>query len=96
MNPSKVVRAHTKKLTDLPNIGRVLADDLRLLGIEEPEDLVGLDPYKMYEQLCDITGRRQDPCVIDVFISITRFTAGEDPRPWWTYTAERKRALAAK
>ena len=31
-----------------------------------------------------------DPCVIDVFISITRFINGDSPKPWWEYTAERK------
>ena len=35
------------------------------------------------------SGSRQDPCVLDVFLSITRFLAGEEPRRWWAYTAER-------
>lgn len=96
MNPSKVIRDQTKKLTDLPNIGKKLEGDLKLLGIEEPRDLVGVDPYKMYEELCVITGHRQDPCVIDVFISIIRFIGGEEPKPWWAYTAERKSVLDAK
>ena len=52
--------------------------------------LVGECPFAMYERLCAITGRRHDPCVIDVFMSITRFMAGEAPRPWWEYTATRK------
>jgi len=96
MNPSKVDRSRTKKLTDLPNIGKAVAADLKVLGINEPCDLVGRDPYEMYKNLCDITGHRHDPCVLDVFISITRFINGEDPRPWWAFTSERKNALAAK
>lgn len=95
MNPSKVVRERTRALTDLPNIGRAGAADLRLLGIQEPGDLVGRDPYEMYERLCELTGCRHDPCVVDVFISVTRFVEGEQPQPWWAYTAERKRRLAA-
>lgn len=94
MNPSKVVREQTKALTDLPNIGRAGAGDLQLLGIKEPSDLLGRDPYEMYERLCELTGYRHDPCVIDVFISVTRFVGGEKPQPWWAYTAERKRRLA--
>lgn len=47
----------------------------------------------MYETLCAKTGVRHDPCVIDVFISVTRFMAGETPRPWWDYTAQRKQLL---
>jgi hypothetical protein len=96
MNPNKVVREQTKKLTDLPNICKAGEADLILLGIEKPNDLSGCDPYEMYERLCDITGSRHDPCVIDVFISITRFINGDDPKPWWAYTAERKNVQAAK
>jgi len=93
MNPSKVERSRVRQLTDLPNVGKACAADLRLLGIQDPEQLVGRSPFEMYESLCSITGLYQDPCVIDVFISITRFMAGEAPRPWWDYTEERKLAV---
>lgn len=94
MKPSKVERSKTVKLTDLPNIGKASAADLQLLGLRSPQDLIGRDPFQMYEELCDRTGQRHDPCVIDVFMSITRFMAGDDARPWWDYTAERKRVMA--
>jgi hypothetical protein len=29
--------------------------------------------------------------VLDVLISVTRFMSGDDPKPWWAYTVERKR-----
>lgn len=90
MNPNKVTRENLKKLTDLPNIGKAGAKDLNLIGIHKPEQLVGKCPYKMYDSLCCITGESHDPCVIDVFISITRFIHGEKPLPWWEYTQERK------
>ena len=90
MNPAKVVRAKVMQLTDLPNIGKASAADLRLLGIETPAQLLGQNPYQMYRTLCDKTGQRHDPCVLDVFLSITRFRAGDDPYGWWYYTEERK------
>ncbi|MEI8605764.1 MULTISPECIES: helix-hairpin-helix domain-containing protein [Pseudoalteromonas] len=96
MNPSKVVRENVRKLTDLPNIGKAGAADLELLGIIKPDDLEGHDPYEMYERLCILTGSKHDPCVIDVFISVTRFFNGDEPKAWWDYTAERKRLQAAK
>jgi len=96
MNPSKVAREAVKNLTDLPNIGRAGAEDLQLIGINRPSDLIGLDPYEMYENLCKLTGSRHDPCVIDVFISVTDFMNGGDPQPWWKYTSERKRELSVK
>ncbi len=93
MNPNKVDRRRVKLLTDLPNIGPACAADLRLLGIHEPGQLAGMNPYAMYDKLCEITARRQDPCVLDVLISVTRFMNGEHPRPWWAFTAERKQTL---
>jgi hypothetical protein len=93
MNPSKVDRNRVVVLTDLPNIGKACAKDLRQLGIHQPSQLVGKNPFEMYEMLCKKTTSRHDPCVIDVFISVTRFMAGEEPRPWWSYTEERKQSL---
>ncbi len=89
----KVIREKVNTLTDLPNIGKSLASDLLTIGINEPNQLIGQSPYQMYEALCKITGKRHDPCVLDVFISITRFMEGEPPKPWWEYTAERKEFL---
>lgn len=94
MNPAKVERSRVKLLTDLPNIGKACAQDLQLLGIQQPEQLIGRCPYQMYDQLCQITQVRHDPCVIDVFISVTRFMNGEAPQSWWAYTDERKRKMA--
>jgi hypothetical protein len=93
MNPSKVNRSRVRLLTDLPNVGKAGADDLRLLGVLEPQQLIGMCPFEMYERLCKKTASRHDPCVIDVFISVTRFMNGEAPRPWWAYTEERKHSL---
>ena len=89
-------RATYLELTQLPNIGPATAGDLRLLGIRSPAQLVGRDPYAMYDSLCRATGQRHDPCVIDVFISAVRFMEGAPARPWWRYTAERKARLGPK
>lgn len=93
MNPSKVDRKRMTCLTDLPNVGPAMAADLELLGITEPAQVAGRDPYAMYDELCRRTGSRLDPCVIDLFVSITRFMDGGDPRPWWEFTEERKSRL---
>lgn len=91
MNPAKVKRDQVRRLTDLPNVGPAMAKDLDLIGIRRPDQLAGKDPLKLYRQLCRECGARQDPCVLDIFISLTRFMDGEDARPWWAYTGERKR-----
>ena len=93
MNPSKVVREEVVLLTHLPNIGPSLAGDLQLIGIQTPAELTGRDPYALFETLCEITQQRHDPCVLDVFISVTRFMNGEPPAVWWQFTEERKKTL---
>jgi hypothetical protein len=87
-------RTELTELEQLPNIGPAVAADLRLLGITHPKHLRNRDPYAMYDRLCRVTKMRHDPCVLDTFIAATRFMAGDPPRPWWKYTAERKRKLA--
>ena len=54
-------------LETIPNIGTAIARDLRQMGLILPTDLIGKDPYAMYLSLCDLTGARQDPCVLDTF-----------------------------
>lgn len=89
-------REDVATLTDIPNVGPATARDLRRLGIEDPEQLRGRDPFQLYDRLCSLTGRRHDPCVIDVFISAVRFIEGAPARPWWEYTPERKARLSDK
>ena len=96
MNPSKVSRDKLQRLTDLPNIGKAGEEDLNVLGINKAEDLIGRCPYEMHASLCERTGVRHDVCVIDVFISIIKFMEGDEPKPWWKYTEERKAHLAKK
>ena len=84
------------RLEDIPNVGPAIAADLRQLGITLPIDLLGRDPYAMYDDLCRLTGQRHDPCLLDTFIAAVRFMGGEPKKPWWKYTAERKRELAAR
>lgn len=91
MNPAKVVREKVSQLTDLPNIGKTVAADLNSIGITEPFQLAGQDPYALYVRFCEAFGERQDPCMLDVLMSITDFMDGGAAKVWWDYTAERKR-----
>jgi hypothetical protein len=91
-----ITRETVTRLEDLPNVGPSIAADLRGIGVSQPGDLAGRDPYALFDELCAATGVRHDPCVLDVFISAVRFMEGAPASPWWHYTAERKRALAAR
>ncbi|MBU1216362.1 helix-hairpin-helix domain-containing protein [bacterium] len=92
MHPSKVVRKNVKKLTDLPNIGVILAKKLHYIGIKSPQMLKGKKPLELYRLMCEQSGKREDPCLLDVLISITDFINGGEPRVWWYYTEERKKS----
>jgi predicted GIY-YIG superfamily endonuclease len=93
--PAKGIR-QVARLEDVPNFGPAVAADLRQLGITTPAGLPGRDPYALYDDLCRLTGRRHDPCLLDTFIAAVRFMAGDAKKPWWKYTAERKRMMAAR
>lgn len=95
MNPLKVQRSRVQLLTDLPNIGPSMAASLQRIGISSPGQLVGKDPYELYTSLCRKTQTRQDPCVLDVLISVTSFMNGGEPMPWWHFTEARKRQYGA-
>ena len=89
----KIDRTRVTALEDLPNVGKSIAEDLRQIGIRTPWELAGRDPYALYDALNRTTGKRHDPCVLDTFIAAVRFVDGAPARPWWKYTAERKRAI---
>ncbi len=89
-NPKASTPGDCRLLEQLPNIGPSMADDLRLIGVRHPQDLKNRDPFVLYRSLCEKTGRRQDPCVLDTFMAATDFMQGAAPSPWWHYTAQRK------
>jgi hypothetical protein len=84
------VASEAERLEQLPNIGPSIAADLRSIGIHHPRELAHRDAFELYQALGRETGRRQDPCVLDTFMAATDFMRGAAPRPWWSYTAERK------
>jgi len=91
-----VPREDITRLTQIPNIGKAIAADLRLLGIERPDQLIGEDPFMLYRDLSRVTGKPCDPCVIDVFMAAVHFMDGGAARPWWTFTDERKQMLSRR
>jgi hypothetical protein len=82
-------------LERLPNVGPSTAGDLRRVDVRRIEDLVGLDPDRLYERLCERDGVRHDPCVRDVLESAIRFAEGGPPYAWWFFSRRRKAREAA-
>ncbi len=92
--PKAKVARDAVRLTDIPNIGHSIAEDLARLGIDRPQQLMGQDPYALYARINRETGTRHDPCLCDTFIAAVRFMEGAPPHSWWHYTDERKRHFA--
>ena len=83
------------QLQALANVGPAVERMLGRLGVTAPAQLAGQDPYELFERLCAVDGRRHDPCLLDTFMSAVDQADGKPARPWWEYTPERKRSLAA-
>ncbi len=96
MNPKKVRRESTRRLTDLPNVGPAIAKILKSIGIDNPSELSECEPFELYERLYKLRGKWEDPCLLDVFMSAVRFMNGEEAQVWWAFTQERKKLLESK
>ena len=83
--------ADARQLTDIPNIGPALARELQLAGIAAPAQLKRKSAFNLYQHLNLVTAKRCDLCVLDTFMAAVDFMNGGMPRPWWDFTAERKR-----
>ncbi len=82
--------AKKKTLRELKNVGKATVQDLNILGIHSIDELIQYDATQLFEQLEKQTGRRQDPCVWDVFAAIIHEAKTGEPTPWWEWTAQRK------
>jgi hypothetical protein len=80
-------------LTSLMNVGAAVAGYLGRAGITQIDDLVGRDPFEIYETICERDAVRHDPCLLDTIMSATDQANGKPARPWWSYTAQRKQHL---
>jgi len=79
-------RKTVSKLDKLPNIGPAISADLELIGITHPKQLIGKNPFKLYDT-------KHDPCVIDVFMAAIKFMESGEAKAWWEFTAKRKEIL---
>lgn len=94
MQRIEMKRSDLKQFRDIPNVGLAIEKDFLALGLEMPTELIGKDPYQLYSDLCRITQKRHDPCVIDVFISAVKYMEGGPLKKWWEFTKERKKHLS--
>ena len=85
--------AQVRRLTDIPNIGKSIANDLIGLGITTPDAVKAMDPWETYDALRTPMGERHDPCVLDTFMAAHKFMNGGPKQDWWEFTEQRKAML---
>src|SRR5216683_169238 len=84
----------TRQLGDLISIGPAMLRDFELLGIRSVAQLARQNPQRMYARLNRLSGKQQDPCVLDTFRAAV--AQARDPRlpvekcQWWYWSKKRK------
>ena len=83
-----------RKLGDLSGVGKAMLKDFALLNIRSIEELATADPQKLYDELCDRSQSRQDPCVLDTFRCAVEQARNPrlptEQRNWWYWSRLRK------
>lgn len=83
-----------RRLQDLIPIGPAMLRDFELLDIHSVAQLAKQQPKKLYDDLCRITGQKQDICCLDVFRAAV--AQARDPQlpaeqcQWWYWSRLRK------
>lgn len=78
------------ELLSLKNVGQATLKNLQALGIDNIKQLRSQTADHLYEKLTQITGKRQDPCVWDVFSAIIHEAKTGEKLPWWHWSSIRK------
>jgi len=84
----------TRELRDLISVGPAIERDFQMLGVRSVRELAKQEPKKLYARLERLTGKRQDPCVLDVFEAAV--AQARNPRlpaekcQWWYWSRLRK------
>lgn len=85
-----------RQLQDLVSVGPATIADFERLGIRTVSALAKKSPHRLYDELCKLTGTRQDPCVLDVFTAAVAQARNPrlpaEQRQWWYWSRKRKAA----
>ncbi len=83
-----------RELRDLSGVGPAVEAGFHALGIKTVDALASADADSLYESLCNKTGTRQDPCVLDTFRCAVAQARNPrlpaEQRNWWWWSRRRK------
>src|SRR5882757_4087537 len=91
-----------KQLRAIPNVGKIVSEDLFRLGYRSLADLKEEDPDMMYVRHNDQKGKVQDICMLYTFRSIVYFanTFGgpqdTEKLKWWNWMDKKKVSSKSK
>lgn len=89
-----------RELDDLMSIGPAMLRDFERLNIHSVAQLARHNPKRMYTRLCELTGQRQDPCVLDTFCAAVAQAKDAllpaEQCQWWWWSRKRKREAVGK
>ena len=78
-----------EELQSIPGVGKKIAGDLVLIGINSTEDLRNQDPETLYEKVCLVKGQKVDRCLLYVFRCAVYYATepNHDPEKlkWWNW-----------
>jgi len=83
-----------RRLQDLISVGPAMVRDFELMAIRSVAELSRRSPEKLYEKLCQVTGKSQDICCLDVFRAAVAQARNPrlpaERRQWWYWSRQRK------
>ena len=88
------MHADTRRLKDLVSVGPAMLRDFQRLGVRNVSQLARREPAKLYEDLCRVTGQRQDICCLDTFTAAVAQARNPllpaEQCQWWYWSRQRK------
>ncbi len=77
------------ELRKIPGVGKAVEEDLKQLGINRIEELKGLNPQGLYDELCKVQNSQIDRCMLYVFRCAIYFASHKNHKPellkWWNW-----------
>lgn len=92
----RAIKERPARLEDIPNIGKVIAADLRAIGIPDPQQLAMRGPLSTFLKLKDRMGKRHDPCVLYTLLAARHFLESGEAIPWWKFTGPGRELLLSQ
>jgi len=91
--------ATQRELSDLISVGPATVRALHSLGIRSVAQLARAKPEALYDKLCRLRRRREDPCCLDVFsaaVAQARHPNLPTEKCVWWYWSQRRKAQARR